>query len=135
MKAKAPWELLMSLFFLGMFFPLLTAADPIVYDGAGRRDPFVPLIGPGGIHSQKAERNDVEIEGIVYDPNSESMVLINGEFYKQGQKVANAVVISILQDRVVLFQNDEEKTFWMREEILPKGEKKNAAKKLLPKKN
>ena len=122
-------EISIFLAMLGLFSPRLTAADPVVYENGGRRDPFVPLIGPGGVKTPKLS-GDLQIEGIIYDPPAGSMALINGEFYKQGQRVGQAVVISILKDRIVLTMDDEEKTLWIREEIVTKGEHKNAEKKL-----
>ena len=119
-------EILIFAVLIFSFFPRLTEADPVIYDAAARRDPFVPLIGPGGSRSQR-NKGDIQIEGIIFDPQSGSLALINGEFYKPGQRVGEATVISILKDRVLLSQDDEEKTFWMREEILPKGDKKHAS--------
>ncbi len=129
MGKRTPLEILVFLILLAFFLPLLTAADPIVYEDGGRRDPFVPLLGPGGLKAQKMS-GDIQMEGIIYDPPAGSMVLINGDFYKQGQSVLGATVISILKDRVVLLQDDEEKILWIREEILPKGEQKNVQNKL-----
>ena len=108
-----------------MLFTLLSsrlfAAETLVYTDGGRRDPFIPLIGPGGVQTSKS-RGDMHLEGIIYDPPAGSLVLINGEFYKQGQRIGESTVMSILKDRVVLLQDDEQKTLWVREEILPKGE-------------
>lgn len=126
MKREAYLEIPVALIMILFFFPLLTNADPILYESGDRRDPFIPLIGPGGLKAPKAT-SDFQVEGIIFDPQQGSLVLINGEFYKQGQSVGEATVISVLKDRVVLSQDDTEKTLWIREEILqPKGEKKNA---------
>ena len=94
-------------------------AEEIRYDSGGRRDPFIPLVTPEGVvDAKKFSAKDLRIEGIIYDPNGGSMVLINGEFYKQGENVNGANVITIFRDRVVLSQSDEEKTLWIREEIV-----------------
>ena len=127
-KREVFLEIAVVLFLMGIFLPRLTAADPIVYDGGGRRDPFLTLIGSGSI--QMIKNKDLAVEGIIYDPPSGSMVLVNGEFYKPGQRVGEATVISIFKDRVVLSQDSEEKTLWIREEIAPKGEHKNVKKKI-----
>ena len=109
-------------FMLPAFFSLAFAAE-ISYDSAGRRDPFIPLIGPNGVLTQRAAaQSDLKIEGIIYDPPQGSLVLVNGEFYKQGDVIGDAIVISIFQDRVILSQSDEEKTIWIREEVTSEGE-------------
>lgn len=100
----------------------LAFADEIRYDSQNRRDPFIPLVGPGGALMLKFNPGDLNIEGIIYDPKAGgSLVLINGEFYKEGQSVGKATIVSIFKDRVVLRQDDEEKTLWIREEVVPKS--------------
>lgn len=104
-------------------------AETIRYDRGERRDPFLPLVGPEGIvNTKKFDPTDINIEGIIYDPRGESMVLINGEFYKQGDNVKNANIISIFEDRIILGQSDEQKTIWIREEIVSPGAGKDAGK-------
>ena len=129
MTRESKLEIFVFLGLMGLFLPRLTAADPVVYESGGRRDPFVPLIGPGGVNAQKGTGDDLVIEGIIYDPSKGSMVLINGDFYKEGERAGEASVISIFKDRIILSQDDKEKTLWIREEILPKGGKKHAEKK------
>ena len=129
MKRESKWEVFVFLGLMGLFLPRLTAADPVIYESGGRRDPFLPLIGPGGT-GVKTEKpaEELEIQGIIYDESAESLALINGEFYKPGQRVGSATVISILRDRIILSQDDQEKTLWIRDEILPKGGKKHVEK-------
>ena len=129
MKKEPLLEIPVFLILIGIFSPLAAAVDPVAYESGGRRDPFIPLLGPGGLKMTKTT-TDLQVEGIIYDPPAGSLVLINGDFYKQGQTVGNATIISVLKDRVILSQDDSEKTIWMREEILPKGEKKNDTKKI-----
>ncbi len=127
MKQETKIQLLVFLGVTSFFLPRLTAADPIVYDSAGRRDPLIPLIGPGNLKAPKSA-GDLLVEGIIYDPPAGSLALINGDFYKQGQSVGEASIISIFKDRVVLSQDNEEKTLWIREEVLLKGDNTNADK-------
>ena len=111
----------------------LAAADEIHYESAGRRDPFIPLVGPGGAVSRGFNPEGLSVEGIIYDPPYGSLALINGEFYQEGATVQKANVISIFKDRVILAQGDEEKTLWVREEIVSGAEKKNDPAKNAPK--
>lgn len=126
--------------FAGLFFFLFCltfsamAADHIVYESGNRRDPFIPLVGPNGIAAQKIAQTNLHIEGIVIDPEGGSLALIDGEFYKQGDSIGKATIISIFPDRVILEQDDEEKTLWIREEIAPGGEKNHDATPASPKK-
>lgn len=93
------------------------AEDSIVYQGSERRDPMIPLVGPGGV--QMPEGGSVlDVEGIIYDPPANSMILINGDFYKEGDEVNDLKIITIFKDRVLIKREDEEDTLWMHEEIL-----------------
>lgn len=121
---------LMRLFAIGITPVLLSAffslafAEEIRYDSGARRDPMTPLVGPDGVVAIKFNPNDLNIEGIIFDSNrAGSLVLINGEFYKEGQSVNDATIISILKDRVILRQDDEEKSLWMREEVVDPKQK------------
>jgi hypothetical protein len=107
---------------LGFAFFSLAFADEIRYDSGNRRDPFVPLVGPGGSVIVKFNPGDLNIEGIIFDPKgSGSLVLVNGEFYKEGQTVNKATIMSIFKDRVILRQDDEEKVLWIRDEVVGSG--------------
>ncbi len=102
--------------------PSLSAAE-IVYDSGGRRDPFIPLVSAeGGLASagDKKPSGDYHVEGIVFDPKEGSFALINGKFYKKGDQVDRAQLVSIFRDRVILNVNSEEKVVWLREEAAEK---------------
>ncbi len=114
------------------FHPGLQAGE-IQYESANRRDPFVPLVGPGGVVAREFNPVGLAVEGVIYDPPYGSLALINGEFYQEGATVENASIISIFKDRVILAQGDEEKILWLREELLTPGAKKNEAKPNVPK--
>lgn len=103
-------------------------ADQVIYERGDRRDPFIPLIGPNGVLTQKTKTSDLNVEGIIYDPSRGSMVLVGDELYKQGDQIGEATVITIFKDRVIFKQNDEEKTIWIREEIASGGENSNEIK-------
>lgn len=125
-------KIVVSIFILSMVTALNLEAQekpepegivaPLQYVQGDRRDPFLPLIGPDGEVKFSFNASDILIEGIVFDPNSESMALINGEFYKEGQSVGNANIISIFPDRVLLEQDSEEQVIWLREEIINNNE-------------
>ncbi len=110
-------------------------AGEIRYDSGGRRDPFKALIGPGGTLTYKSNPSDLNIEGIIYDPKGTSLVLLNGEFYRQGETVKQSKIISIMKDRVILSHEEEERVLWLRDEVVnsnaaePKDKAENEAPK------
>lgn len=123
-RASAPRCILLTgILLLSAHFFFIVIADEIRYDSGGRRDPFIPLIGEGGAIRKGLDPKGLVVEGIIIDPNEGSMALINGELYKEGDHVQNANLIHIFHDRVILAQEDEEKTLWIREEIA-EGRKK-----------
>ncbi len=109
-------------FCLGIFLLGLCAVSPlwaedIAYDDGKRRDPFIPLLGNPGMLQYAAAPADANVGGIIYDPSGGSIVVLNGESYREGDQTGNLTVISILKDRVILKQDDKEKTLWIREEV------------------
>lgn len=100
-----------------MFFSMAEALE-IRYDGAGRRDPFVPLIGPYAVQSEVPGDKDYEVEGIVFDDRKDSYAVISSDIYREGDTIAGAKLIKIFKDRVVLLQKNEEIVIWLREEML-----------------
>ncbi|MBI3317158.1 MAG: hypothetical protein HYZ85_04050 [Candidatus Omnitrophica bacterium] len=111
-----------------LFIPPYAYPEEIRYLSGGRRDPFQPLITKEGMVVQGFNPSDLKVEGIIFDPRKGSLVLINGDFYKQGDSVKEAKIISIFKDRVILSQNDEKKELWLREEILPQETAKEQGK-------
>lgn len=104
---------------ISLFYVMELSADEIRYDSGGRRDPFIPLVGPGGVVKYGFKSaGQFKVEGIIYDPVEGSYALINGEFLKEGDPVGNAQLISILKDRVVLSVNKDEQVLWLREEVV-----------------
>ena len=114
----------LCLFVVASCLPLPPSyAAEIVYNPGDQRDPMIPLVGPDGLRAGKQSfSGDLVVEGIILDEQEGSLVLINGEFYKQGDRVQDANIISIFKDRVILSQEDEEKTLWIREEIVSSGD-------------
>ncbi|MBI3306217.1 MAG: hypothetical protein HYZ84_00220 [Candidatus Omnitrophica bacterium] len=83
------------------------------YDALEKRDPFVPLIGRGGVLLHVFDPSGYQIEGIIYDQIDGSLALINGEFYREGEKVKEAVVKKIHTDRVIIAETNDEITLWL----------------------
>lgn len=94
-------------------------APEIKYNAGERRDPFTPLIGPDGQLSLTRSKSstDIQIEGIILDSQGDSVVIIGEDVYRAGDTVKGANIVQIFRDRILLVQEDEEKTIWLREEL------------------
>ncbi|MGH7197807.1 MAG: hypothetical protein ACREH5_03600 [Candidatus Omnitrophota bacterium] len=77
----------------------LFAAEEVLYDAAGKRDPFVPLFavggGEGGDLLSVNSVDELRVEGVVYDPAQGSIVVANGTVLKEGQEVGSVKVIRV----------------------------------------
>ncbi|MCG3176347.1 MAG: hypothetical protein MOGMAGMI_01296 [Candidatus Omnitrophica bacterium] len=89
----------------------VSAEEPL-YDAQGRRDPFVPLISSGG-HGGSGlagieSVNDVDVQGVVYDPGGDSVAIINGAMLRVGEEFSNVKIKEIRQDGVLFEINGTE---------------------------
>lgn len=89
-------------------------ATEITYDSGRRRDPFVPL--PADDSAATASSSGIKLEGIIYDPNGQSMAVLNGQTYQVGDVAGDATVLKIQKDLVVISVGEEEQTLRIREE-------------------
>ena len=81
-------------------------AEPFRYDSGGRRDPFIPLVREGrlvgttqGAHVDAATPT---LYGILWDPQGDSIALINDVEVRAGETIAGFRVKAIQRDAVVL---------------------------------
>jgi len=116
-------SLMIVLVLLSMVGASLAAERPILYERSGQRDPMVPLIDAEGVIFKRARVTDFMIEGIIYDPQGGSVVLIDGNVYRAGDHFNGSNIIQILKDRIILAGEEEEKTVWLREEIVEEGKR------------
>ena len=113
--------LLISFQFSAPSFQLVFASEePVfIYDSYGNRDPFMPLLTKDGrpitTYSKIGSINDIVIEGILYDPQGESVVVINDLILKQGSTISGVTVKSIEKNSVVLSFKGEDHTFKVKE--------------------
>jgi type II secretory pathway component PulC len=85
----------------------------ISYDSGKRRDPFIPLPVEDSA-AMSANSSGFKLEGIIYDPASRSVAILDGKAYQQGDDVGNAKIVKIFKDHVVISVEGEEKTLRMR---------------------
>ena len=77
------------------------------YYSKGKRDPFIPLVsGKMKIASLGLESvetiDDVKLEGIMFDPQGESIAVLNGEVVKEGERAVNIEIVEIRDMSVTL---------------------------------
>lgn len=103
------------------------SANEAVYDAHGKRDPFLPLVSAGtapaagllGIETI----DDVSIEGVVYDPQKGSVVIVNGSVLKEGAEVGNLKVVKVRSDGAVFAVNGIESFRPIFREQIPQGKR------------
>jgi hypothetical protein len=93
-----------------MLTPVAFAAD-IKYDAGGRRDPFVPLAAGT---AEDGRSSGLSLEGIIYDPPMNSVVVIGAHPYKVGDEIQDGKIVEIRRDRVIVDIGNEKKTLWIR---------------------
>ena len=93
--------------------------EVFLYDSQGKRDPFMPLITKDGrpitTYGRITSISDVVIEGILYDPQGESVVVINDIILKQGDSISGIMVKNIRKNSVVLSFKGEDHTLKIKE--------------------
>ena len=85
------------------------ASEQAVYDAYGKRDPFAPIISSGAHESAGLigieSADDIQVEGIIYDPQSGSMVMVNGTVMKEQEESGGIKVVQIKPDGVMFSVN------------------------------
>ena len=100
LKSIALWAALLVL--SGASF----AEEAFVYDAAGKRDPFVPLIG---VTTKGAESiadivtiEDVTLQGIATNAAGQKVAIINDEMMKQGEIIGKVELRNISPQGIIL---------------------------------
>ncbi len=96
-------------------------AEPsdFVYDDHGKRDPFWSLLGSRGTilnFDNDLQASDMVLEGILVEPNGDSVAIINGNIIKVGDKVGFFIVKEIQVNVVVLGKGQEIVTLKLKKE-------------------
>ncbi len=93
-------------------FDLLSAQGAnFIYQDNGRRDPFWPLISPGGtilIFDANVTFSDIILEGIIYDPKGQTLAIINTKVVKETDTIGGFLVVTIGSDHVLLRKEGQE---------------------------
>ncbi|MCM8775419.1 MAG: hypothetical protein NC930_03600 [Candidatus Omnitrophica bacterium] len=107
----------------GLLFISQSQARGVSYDSGGRRDPMIPLIGPDGVLIRAIDSSSYVVEGIIMDPKEGSLALINGEFYRTGDKIRDVILKKIYEDHVILAPEEgEDIVLWIDSETMEEEE-------------
>lgn len=101
---------ILSSVFISLFF--LTAAfaeDKFVYDAKARRDPFLPLVTETGqvLDLEPKQTTTLNLEGVIFDKEGDSFIVINGVVLKKGQALNDYLVFEIKPNEVILIRGSE----------------------------
>jgi len=84
------------------------AQNEFVYDDHGKRDPFIPLVTADGrlvkLEDETATATALTVEGIMYDKDGISYVLVNGEAVKIGDTIGGYQVLRIEKNKVIFIK-------------------------------
>ncbi len=106
-----------------LFYPLslVSAQEEALfkYENNQNRDPFILLVTKDGkftvTYGTIDSIDDVILEGILYDENGKSVVVMNDLVLKEHDKIGKIQVKKIEKDRVILFYKGEDHTFKLKE--------------------
>jgi hypothetical protein len=73
------------------------------YQPKGKRDPFVALVTPDGMRvyppgldeEVSTAVSDLSLQGILYEPNAQSLVIINGEVLEEQEELDGIKILKI----------------------------------------
>ncbi|MFH1868544.1 MAG: hypothetical protein ABH843_06190 [Candidatus Omnitrophota bacterium] len=100
---------------------LYAASDEklFTYEDMDIRDPFVPLVDKDGklmvTHGSIDSIRDIVVEGILYDNDGESVVILNGLVLKENDQVGDIKVERIQKHQVVLSSKSKKYTLKLKE--------------------
>jgi len=98
----------------------VTHSEAHKYDPAGRRDPFVPLVGAERPASSGLENissiEDVKLEGIALSPRGKSRAILNGEMVKENERIGNLEIKKITKNEVIISFGGAVRTLTLSEE-------------------
>ena len=84
--------------------------ENFVYDEHGKRDPFAPLVGPGGAmisYDSEMTVADLNLQGILADAQGQNLAIINGKVVKVADLIGGYEVGEIGADEVDLVKGQQ----------------------------
>ncbi|MBN3038669.1 MAG: hypothetical protein JW869_04540 [Candidatus Omnitrophica bacterium] len=109
-----------------LFFIILLLASDLAlgqvkegfnYDDQGKRDPFVPLVDAMGRYileeGEMLSITDLDLSGILWDPNGNSTALINDQIVSTGDSFYGFLIKEINESSVTVSQSGQDYTLWL----------------------
>ncbi|MBF0253446.1 MAG: hypothetical protein HQL29_06500 [Candidatus Omnitrophica bacterium] len=84
-----------------------------VYQSAGKRDPFVPLLGDAATRTVSGikgiiGKEDLTLQGVLVAADGSKQAIVNGEIISEGDSVGNVLIVAISDNTVrVRFKESE----------------------------
>lgn len=93
------WNFLLTFGMICLAGPLF-ADEKSTYNARGKRDPFIPLVT---LTMKSSSSNllgidnieDLTVEGVVYDPQHGSVVIVNGAVLKEGEELGGVKILKV----------------------------------------
>ena len=104
-------------FFAGNY--AFAAEEGFVYNDKGRRDPLLRLVTSDGVvmnYDADVEISDITLEGIIYDPDGNSMAIVNGRVVRVNDKIGYFTVVEITSEKVVFSKGAEKFELTLKKE-------------------
>ena len=103
---------LVTLFLFFAFCRVAFCEGEFIYNAKGKRNPFIPLVTPGGRllkldKSEDTSQQGLTIEGIIYDKLGRSFAIVNATVVGIGDMVGDFQVLKILENKVIFIKNGE----------------------------
>ena len=88
----------------------VVAEEGLVYDSGKKRNPFIHYITNDGQLVNIPEGDEditLNLEGIFYDKDGQSMVIINGAILRKNDTIGNVRIVDIKRDNVLYSKDGE----------------------------
>lgn len=109
---------MISLLWLNLFTGIANSQTAkFVYDAKDKRDPFIPYISKDGkILALPGVLGEVVLEGISQIQKGDSVCVIDGVVFREGETCGNFKIIKIKIDSIIVSCNNKEYEIELKEE-------------------
>lgn len=103
-----------------VFSSLLYAQEEFRYNSQGKRNPFIALVTADGrflqLDQESEKRQEMLLEGIIYDKYGVSCAVIEGQVVKTGDTLGDYQVLKIEKNQVLLIKEGQIKALELQKE-------------------
>lgn len=108
-KISLVWISAISILILG-FWGFASTQEQFVYEVKNKRNPFIQIITPDGRFLQldkEDTKQELIVEGIIYDKYGRSYAIVNGAVVEIGSLVKDYQVLKIEEEKVLFIKEGE----------------------------